>query len=172
VSTVGPLGFEAQHDLFVATQVGFAGRHHFAAPALALGEAGVQARQVGSEQGRFFAAGAGADFQEGRARVVGVAGQQGGLQLVDQAFQVGFGLGDFFLSHGAQVGIVSSALQHLAGFLQVLLAAGVALGQVAHGADLGVFAREVAKTPVVGGDGGVGQGRVELLQAAGQAVER
>ena len=92
--------------------------------------------------------------------------------MIDEAFQVGFCLGDLFLSHGAQVGIVPSALQHLAGLQQVLLPAGVALRQVAHGADLGVLAREVAKTPVVGGDGGVGQGRVELLEAAGQAVER
>src|SRR5690606_8016238 len=43
--------FEAQHHFLVAAQVGFAGGHDFAGPALALREAGVHAGQVGGEQG-------------------------------------------------------------------------------------------------------------------------
>ena len=55
---------------------------------------------------------------------------------------------------------------------EVGVALGVAARELTDAAGLGVFARELAEAPVVGGDGGVGQGRVELLQAAGQAVER
>ena len=53
---------------------------------LALGVAQVHAHQVAGEQRRFVAAGAGADFEEGVARVVRVARQQRGLQLGVQAF--------------------------------------------------------------------------------------
>jgi hypothetical protein len=65
----------------IAAQLGIAGRDDLDAPALALGVAGVHAQQVAGKQRRLVAAGAGADLEEDVALVVGVAGQQGGLQL-------------------------------------------------------------------------------------------
>ena len=55
-------------------------------PAALLGEAHVHAGDFLGEEGRLVAAGAGADFQDGVAVVVGIVGQQGGLE-------VGLGLG-------------------------------------------------------------------------------
>ncbi len=95
------------------------------------GVAGVHARQVAGEQGRFVAARAGADFHEGVARVVRVFGQQQALQFVFQLQQLGFGAGDFLLRHLGHVGVG----QHLAGAGQVglaLLVAGVASGDLRH----------------------------------------
>ena len=66
--------FKAEHHILVAAQVGFAGRHDLHLPALALGVAAVHAQQVAGEQGRFVPAGAGTDFQQDVALVVGVPG--------------------------------------------------------------------------------------------------
>ena len=76
---------DAQHQLLVAAELGLVLRQHLGAPALALAEAQVHARQVTGEQGALVAAGAGADLEEGVALVVGVFRQQGGLQLGLQA---------------------------------------------------------------------------------------
>ena len=61
---VDALALDQRDDFLDAAGVGVAGRHHLELPALALGVARVHAEQVGGEQRRFVAAGAGADFED------------------------------------------------------------------------------------------------------------
>ena len=85
---VDAVALDAQHHLLVAAQVGRALAHHLATPTLAFAVAQVHARQVGREQRRFLAARAGANLDERVALVVGIAWQQGGLQLRLQALDI------------------------------------------------------------------------------------
>ena len=82
---IGALADDARDDFLVAAHLARAFRHDLDLPALALGVARVHAEQVAGEQRRFVAAGAGADFEEDVALVVGVFRQQ-------QLLQVGFEL--------------------------------------------------------------------------------
>ena len=73
---IGALPGDAQDHFLVTAHVGFAARNHFNLPALALGVARVHAEQIGGEQGRLFAAGAGANFEEQITFVIRIARQQ------------------------------------------------------------------------------------------------
>ena len=88
---VDRVALDADDELLVAAEVARALRDDLGAPALALGIAQVHARQVGGEEGRLVAAGAGADLEEDVARVVGIARQERRLQLGEQALEVGGG---------------------------------------------------------------------------------
>ena len=159
--------FDAQHDFLVATEFRRALADHLDAPAHSGGVARVHARQVARKQGRLVAPGAGPDFQEGVACVVGVLRQQQALQFVFELLQLGFAAGDFVLRHLGHVGV----LQHLAGTGQVGLAlepAGVAAGDLR---DLGMLAREHAVLRHVGHDVFAREQEVELLQAPGVALQ-
>ena len=169
---VDVVAFDAQHHFLVAAQVALVGRHHLHRPALALGVAGVHAGQIAREQGGFITARASADLQEGVASVVRVLGQQGGLQLRLQLCEVGLGLGDFFLGHGAHVKIVRDVMQHLAGRDHIVGALGMAASHVAHAAHLGMLLREAAVALGVGGHLRVGQRGVQLVQSVRKAIER
>ena len=70
------VALDAQHHLLVPAELRGRFAHDLHAPALALGIAGAQARQIAREQGGLVAAGARADFHEGIARIVRVARQQ------------------------------------------------------------------------------------------------
>ena len=102
------------HDHFLeAAEIRRALAHDLAAPALALGVAQVHAQQVGGEQRRLLAAAAGADLDEGRARVVRVARQQRGLQRGVQRREVGVAGGDLVARHRHHLGVVVARVQHL-----------------------------------------------------------
>jgi hypothetical protein len=159
--------FDAQHHFLVAAQIAAALAHQLGLPAAALAVAQVHAREVGGEQGRLVAAGAGADFEEGVARVVRVARQQRGLQLQVQPVDIGARLGDLLLRHlghvrlveyGLRVGEVALTLFELAKLLD-------------QPGDLGVLARQLAKALHVARDARVAERRVELVQAQREALE-
>ena len=156
------------HDDFaVAAQLGFAGGQNLGLPAALFGVAQVHAQQVAGKEGAFVAAGAGADFDDGVAGVVGVARQQ---QVFDAGFgflQAGFGVSGFFVGKVAQLGVVA----HLAGGLQVgvcLLPAGIV---VQHFADFGVFLVQFPEQGDVTADVFAGQLGVEFVQPVLQAVQ-
>ena len=67
---------DAHNRFFVAAQIGFAFRHHFGFPTLALGIAHIHAQQIACKQSRFVAARARAHFDEYVFIVVLVFGQQ------------------------------------------------------------------------------------------------
>ena len=75
------LTLDAEDDFLVSTEVGDAGVHLLDAPALALGEAGVHAVEVGAKQGRLGPAGSRSDFHDRVARVGGFGGNDAELQL-------------------------------------------------------------------------------------------
>ncbi len=126
---------DADHHFLVAADVAGALATDLALPALPLGVAHVHAQQVAGEQRRFVAAGAGADFEEGVAHVVGVARQQ---QRVCSCRPRALDLGGCrlrgFLDRGPSTrrrgSVLCQLLGHLARFGQLAFAGLVALGQV------------------------------------------
>ena len=68
-------------------------------PAVALGVAGVHAEEVGREEGRLLAAGAGADLDDDVAVVVGILGQELDAQILHQPGLLGLVLGDELAGH-------------------------------------------------------------------------
>src|SRR5439155_18501097 len=70
----GPTALDEEDDVLEATHAGDTGVHHLDLPALALRVLRVHAGQVGGEQRRLVAAGAGADLHEDVLVVVGIAG--------------------------------------------------------------------------------------------------
>ncbi|MDT4871143.1 hypothetical protein FQZ97_1062600 [compost metagenome] len=67
---------DAQHHFLVAPQFARRFAHDLGLPALGVGVARIQARQIAREQGRLVATGARADFDKGVAFVVRVLGHQ------------------------------------------------------------------------------------------------
>ena len=139
---IGALADDAGDDFLVAAHFARAFRHDLDLPALALGIARVHAEQVAGEQRRFVAAGAGADFQEDVALVVGVLGQQ-------QLLQIDFDLRQLRLALSA---ISASANSFISGsasiswaVVQVLLALAARRWYCAdHRREFGMFARQLA----------------------------
>ncbi|MDT4862782.1 hypothetical protein FQZ97_974540 [compost metagenome] len=127
--TVGTGAGHAQHHFLVAAE--FAGRlaHGFNLPALALGVAGVQARQVAGKQRRFVAPCPRADFYEGVALVVRVFGQKQLLQLGVELGHVRLSAVDFLAGHVGHVGV----REHFGGRGQVRFAPQVAVEHLDHG---------------------------------------
>ena len=159
--------FHAQHHFLVAAEfaLGSAGNLGFEANAVAVTR--VHAGQVGGKQGRFVAPGASADFDEGRALVVRVLGQQHALQLGFQLRHFGLAAGDFFLRHFGHVGVGGHILRG-GEVAFALLEAGPAAG---HGGHVGVFAREFEELLHVFHDVLAGQQEFEFPLAVGVAAE-
>ena len=148
---------------------GFAGRGHFHFPAARFGEARVHAEDFGREQGGLIAARAGADFEDHVLLVVGILGQQQDLQLFFDLRQLRLQSRDFFLGHGAQVGV--GFLQHGARFLKIVVSR-FPLAILADG--LGQIAVRLGDFAILRGvvdDGGVGHLRRQLVEAALDLVE-
>ena len=138
-------------------------------PALALGITRIHAEQVAGEDRRLVAAGAGTDFQEHVAPVVGVLGQQHALQAVFQPEQGLLGLGHFLLGHLAHFRI--AVLEQRLGALEVVLG----LAELAVGGDdrldFGVLLGIGAETVLVADHLGIAEQRGELLETVVEDVE-
>src|SRR3989337_970326 len=78
---VSAAAMHLEDDLLEAALLALARGEDVDGPALRLGVAGVHAIEVGREEGRLLAAGAGADLDDDVALVVRVGGQQGETQL-------------------------------------------------------------------------------------------
>ena len=164
---VDAVAFDAQHHFLVAADLGRAFADDLAAPAAAFAVAQIHARQVAGEQRRFVAAGAGADLQEGVARVVRVARQQPGLQIGQQGLQVGLGRGDFVARQFAEFGVI----EHRAAFGQVALAPFVLAELLHHLRDFGLLTRQAAVVGHVRQHLRIGQVRVQFGQTQSKPFE-
>ncbi len=123
----------AHHDFLVASQFALGLTDDLGLPALAVTVAHIHAQQVAGKQGRLVAARAGANFNKGVARVVGVFGQQHALQLALQLRQLCVRGIDFFLGHRQHVRIVGGACQHILPCSQIRFALLVAVPAAGDG---------------------------------------
>ena len=161
----------AQHHFLVAAQLGGRFAHHFHAPALRFGVAGVHAGQIACEQRRFVAARARADFHEGVALVIRVFGQQQALQLALQLRQLALAGADFFLRHLLHFRVLRGVLQQRLCGGQIGFALAVALPARDHGAHFGVLARQAHELRHVGHDVGPREQKVDFGEALGAPRE-
>ena len=137
---IGALADDLGDDFLVAAHFAQAFRQDFHFPALPFGVARIHAEQVAGEQGRLVAAGAGADFQENVAFVVGVLRQQ-------QLLQVDFNLRQ--LLPGALCLVLGKRFhlrvgQHFLGGFQVQFGLLEALVELDHRRDFGMLAGKAA----------------------------
>ena len=88
--------------------------HDLGLEPVALGVAEVHPVQLGREQGRLVAAGAGADLEDHVAVVVRVARQQQDLELLEQAGLVGLEPVDLLAGHRAQLVVGVGGVAQLA----------------------------------------------------------
>ncbi len=131
------------------------GHHLDAPPTVPLDEAGVHAIEVGGEERRFVAAGAGADLDDRRAVVERVVGDEEGAQvefdLLDragEAFDLRFGL-------GGHLGVVNG--NELARLHELVLVFPKLLRQLHHGPEPLVLPTEGGQPPGVLGGRGIGK---------------
>ena len=106
-------------------------------PALLRGIAFVHAEQIGGEQRGFLAAGAGADFEHGRARIGRIARQHGNRKLALGLGQLGLEPLDLFLGQCAHFGIGIVDLLQLG---QLAAQGADLLGHLRHRLQLGIIA--------------------------------
>ncbi len=128
---IGAFALNAEDDLFEPAQLGRRHVQQFDLPAVVLGVMFVHLVEVASEEGRFFAAGAGADFQNATC-AVGVLAADGHVeQIVPQRFPLGLELRKLGLGQLAHLEII--ALGHLHGVANLpveLLEAAILRGQL------------------------------------------
>src|SRR5262249_42493191 len=87
---ISAAAFDEGDHFFQAADAGFRSREHLHTPALGFRIAVVEAKEFGSEQRSFVAAGAGTNFKHNVLLVVGIFGNE-------KEFQVLFGLDDALL---------------------------------------------------------------------------
>ena len=119
--------------------------HHFGLPALQAAIALVHFQQIGGEQGGLVAAGAGADFDDGRGIVGGIFGQQLDFQVMVECLQPRPQVGALLLRHAAHVGIAGGIGDHRLGFRQLNLRGAIGLRRLDHRRQLGMLAAELDK---------------------------
>jgi len=151
---------DAHDDFLVAADLAGVFRHDFHLPATALGVACVHAQEVAGEQRGLVAAGAGADFEENVALVVGVFRQERGLQRRFQVRDFRFAVGQLGLGQFAQFRIG----EHFAGRFLVRFNLPILAIQRHHRGEIGMFAGELAVAVHVASDFRLRQQGVEFLQ--------
>ena len=159
--------FQADHYLFVATQLTLRFAHYLGTPAHAFGVTAVHAQQVGCKQGRFVTTCTRANFDEGGACVVRVFGQQQPLQFGFQLRDFGLRTGHFLLRHFGHVGVV----QHLLSSAQVGFALSVTLVASSQNGHVSMLARQRHELLHVLHDVFARQQKIQLVQALGIAFE-
>ncbi len=119
---VRALPFDGRDDLLQPAEPGLTGAQDLDAPAPRLGIARVHAEELGGEEARLLAAGAGADLEQHAAIVVRVARQQQHLQLGFERVVLELQAGKLLEREGADVlvGIVQKRLVALDLLLQLL----------------------------------------------------
>ena len=166
---VGP--GDDENDLLKAAEIRRAGIERLDLPSPGLGVAGVNAKEVGPKEGGLRAAGAGADLDDGVARIRRVGRKHLPLHLQGKAFLFGFEMGDLFPGQGGQFGAGGLALQQ--GAVGVELGERLAVSGVGGGQFLepGEFPGQLLGPLLVAEDRRVAQGRFQLGQALGELVK-
>ncbi len=141
----------------------------FQLPATQLGVASVHPQQIAGKQRRFVAARAGADFEEHVTGVVRVARQQQQLQRPLLFGAAGFGVQQFVLGQGAQLGIAVAS--QVAGRRQIVEHAAVGPKPAGHRLQLGILHGQGAEAVVIADDLGLGQQRADFLVTGRQLLQ-
>ena len=107
---VRAVSLDGEDDFLVAVERRGRGRHHVHRPALCLAVARVHAEEVAREEGRFFAARAGAHLEDGVAPLERVGRQKAGQHGAFCRRHLALQLLQLLLGHRAEVGIVQEGL--------------------------------------------------------------
>src|SRR3989440_302734 len=153
-----------QDDVLETADAGGAPVHHLDLPALRLRVLGVHARELGGEQRRLVAAGAGADLDEDVPVVVGILGEDELLQLV---FERGLARGqlvDLALRQLGQLAIAALGqdVPGLAEPLEDVLVLGELLDDLLN---VGVLFTQARVLGLLAEDRGVGESALDLMRA-------
>ena len=154
---VGAAALDDRRDLLDAADAGLVEVDDLDLPALALGVAGVHAEQLGGEQRRLVAAGAGADLEHDVALVVGVVGRHLPPQLFLERGQLAGEAVELLAGHLVELVVLVHAGQHLLGLLALGVELAVAAVQLHRRRDLGQPFAGIAKAVAVGQELGVGE---------------
>ena len=164
---IGAVTTDAADDFAIAAELRLARRQHFNLPALTLGKTRIHAEQVAGKQRRLVAAGAGADFQQHAALVVGVLRQQQLLQFDFEFGQSGLGGGDFLFGKIAHFRVGA----HRFGLGQVVLGLTESVELRDHRVKFGAFARQLAKLVHVASRARGRQHAVDFVETIDQQVQ-
>ncbi len=137
---------------------------HLEAPAHAFGMALIHPRQIAREERRLFAAGAGADFQDGGAGVGGILGQKGDAQRLLHPGDAGPEARQLVFGQRAHLGIG----EHRLGLGQIVQRAAVGGNLVGDRFQRGIFTADPGD---LGGGRTFVQLRLEKLEALGDLGE-
>ena len=133
---------------------------HLEGPALRLGIAAIHGQKIAREQRRLLAAGAGADLDDGRARIGGILGQKRDAQRLFQIGQFRLEARHFLLCQFAHVGIREHRLR-----LGQPVTGGAPFADLGHHRlQIGIFAAD--RGDLIGGGAGI-QLRFEKLETLG-----
>ena len=169
---VGALPHHQRDHLLEAAEAGRARGEHLDAPAVPLGVARVHAKELGGEEARLVAAGAGTDLEHRVALVVGVLREEELLEHRVERDQARLERGQLAARQLAQLGVLLArelaVLLDLARHALALAPAGDRL------LELRPFPGELGELAPVGDDGRVRDQALQLLVASldlGEAVE-
>ena len=168
-AAVDALAVDAGDDLLVAAVFPGARVQDVQPPALVLGEAGVHAVQVASEDGRFVAAGAGADLQEDVAFVVRIDGNEQPAQFALDAAKPFAQLRGVLLGEFADRGVV--VRQQTLCFVEIVRRFPMFLIRRHQRRQLGVLPRQAGEALAVGDHVRIGEQRRQLFVPLGKAGE-
>ena len=114
-AAVGAVAADLDDGLLDAVDAGLVRAQHLGLVAVGLGVAQVHPEQLGGEQRRLVATGAGPDLEDDVAVVVRVARQEQDLELVEELRLVGLQAGDLVAGHRAHVVVAVGGVAQLAG---------------------------------------------------------
>src|SRR5437667_5791698 len=168
----GALPLHERDHLLEAAGAGRARGQHLDAPAVPLGVARVHAEELGGEEARLVAAGAGPDLEHGVALVVGVLGKEEVLERRVECGQARLERWQLAARQLAQFGV--SLAQDLAMLVEVARHALALAPADDRLLELGALLGELRELAPVGDDGRVRDQALQLLVAPldlGEAVE-
>ena len=156
-------------DFLVAAVVGLALAHDFDFPAHLFGVAAVHTEKIAAEEGRFFAARTGADFQNDVLFVQRVGGQEQHLEIMLKLGELLLDGLDFFVGHFADIGI--GVVEQFLIVGEVLLQFAVLAENVHHGLEIRVGFGQLAVSILIVENGGIGEFLFEIQEFAFEAFE-
>ena len=161
---------ELEDDFLVAAQVRGAGIQILDLPAARLRIAGVHPVEVSRKQGRLLAARAGADLDDGVARIRRVRRQDAALDFQAQPLLFGFQPGDLLLGHLCQLGFRRLGREQGAVLRQLGQGLQVGLPLRHERLEPGVVLPQLLRPLLVGEHLRVAQRGLDLSQAAGELL--
>ena len=164
------LAADVENDSLEAAEVGWAGIQCLQFPPARFRVAAIHPVKVGGEQRRLRTARAGADFNDGVARVSRVRQHEAALDFKREAFFLRAEPRDFFLRHLRELRVARLGLEQLA--IRGEVGPGFQVGRAVRDEFLQprIFLRQFLKALVVGKDFGVVQCAFDLSQPFGKSL--